>query len=149
MTATKRATGFVLWNRALACGFTLVEMLTVICVLAIIALIALPSYGAASSKARRSEGRILLQTVLIAEERYYLNFNHYTGEAGPGGLGIAVESQPGGYYALVKLLPGSDGQTVTATVEPRNAQAGDACGNLTLDSVGRRGSSGGTVADCW
>ena len=124
-------------------------MMMVLCVLAIIALIALPSYGAASNKARRTEGRILLQTVLIAEERYYLSFNRYTSDAGPGGLGVAAESQPGGYYALAKLSLSSDGQSVTATVEPHNAQAGDRCGNLTLDSVGRRGSSGAAVADCW
>ena len=130
-------------------GFTLIEMMIVLCVLAIIALIALPSYGAAGNKARRTEGKILLQTVLIAEERYYLNFNRYTSDAGPSGLGVAAESQPGGYYALAKLLLSGDGQSVTATVEPRNMQAGDACGNLLLDSVGRRGSSGAAVADCW
>jgi type IV pilus assembly protein PilE len=130
-------------------GFTLIEMMMVLCVLAIIALIALPSYGAAANKARRTEGRILLQTVLIAEERYYISFNRYTSDAGSGGLNIAAESQPGGYYALARLLLSGDGQSVTALVEPRNAQAGDTCGNLTLDSVGRRGSSGAAVADCW
>ena len=89
-------------------GFTLIEMMIVLCVLAIIALIALPSYGA-QNKARRTEGKILLQTVLIAEERYYLNFNRYTSDAGPSGLGVAAESQPGGYYALAKLLLSGDG----------------------------------------
>jgi type IV pilus assembly protein PilE len=130
-------------------GFSLIELVIVLCALAIIALIALPSYGSASGKTRRAEGKILLQTVLAAEERYYLNFNRYSADAGSSGLGVASASQPSGYYVLTKLDLSSDGQSMTATVEPRNAQQNDVCGSLTLDSVGRRGATGAPAADCW
>ncbi len=76
-------------------GFSLIELMIALCLLAIITLIALPSYAGVSNKARRTEGKILLQTVLAAEERFYLSFNRYTSSLGVDGLGVAAESQPG------------------------------------------------------
>jgi len=118
----------------------------VLAILAILALVALPSYNAAGNKARRSEGKILLQTVLAAEERYYATFNRYSSDTSTGGIGVGVISEPQAYYRLAALAVSSDGQNVKATVEPQNRQAEDPCGILGLDSSGRRTSAG---QDCW
>ena len=121
-----------------ACGFTLFELVAALAVVAILALVALPSYSAASAKARRTEGKALLQSVMAAEERYYITFNRYSADAGAAGIGATRVSQPGGYYRLVQLNLSADGQSVTAIAEPQDAQAADPCGNLGLDSRGRR-----------
>lgn len=130
-------------------GFTLIELIAAVCILAVVALIALPSYATASCKARRSEGKILLQTVLAAEERYYFSFNRYTSDGAAAGFAIGTASQPGGYYALASLNVSADGQSVSARVDPQGNQQGDGCGGLTLDSAGRRGATGASAAECW
>jgi prepilin-type N-terminal cleavage/methylation domain-containing protein len=129
-------------------GFSLIEVLVASFVFAAIMLLALRSYEAAGNETRRSEGRLLLQGVLAEEERYYAGFHRYTDDVGPDGLGLATESQPGAFYGLGRLEVASDGQSVTATVDPRAAQGADPCGSLMLDSSGRRGASG-SAAHCW
>ena len=130
-------------------GFTLIELAVVVAVVAIIAMIAFPSYTAAMQKSRRTEGKTLLQTIMAAEERYYTNFNRYTNDTGTSGLGVATDSEPGRYYALTKVSLSEDAQSVSLVVAPQNAQQSDRCGNLALDSIGRRGASMGETADCW
>jgi len=127
-------------------GFAAIELICVLAVLAILALVALPSYNTAANKARRSEGKMLLQTVLAAEERYYATFNRYSSETGGSGIGVGVLSEPQGYYRLSPLSVSNDGQSVSATAEPQGRQAGDPCGVLGLDSSGRRTAAG---QDCW
>lgn len=127
-------------------GFVLIELICVLAIVAILALVAVPSYNAAGNKARRSEGKILLQTVLAAEENFYATYNRYSSEAGTSGIRVGVVSEPQGYYRLASLTLSSDGQSVAATAEPQNRQAEDPCGILGLDSVGRRTAAG---QDCW
>jgi|GEM_PF-4366856 len=91
---------------------------------------------------------MLLQDVIAAEERYYSTYHRYTNDAGPDGLGVAVQSSPGAFYVLARLEVSSRGQSVRATVDPRASQRGDACGSLMLDSAGHHEASGSSV-DCW
>jgi type IV pilus assembly protein PilE len=135
--------------RGKSAGFSLIELVVALAVIAVLAAIALPSYQASMRKSRRTEGKVLLQTVLAAEERYYVNFNHYTADTGSAGIATAKESLPSGYYALTKLDLGAGAQSVIATVSPRNAQQDDACGDLTLDSTGHRDATGASAAECW
>jgi Tfp pilus assembly protein PilE len=50
---------------------------------------------------------------------------------------------------LTTLDVSGDGQSVTATAEPRGVQAVDACGSLTLSSSGKRDASAAPAVDCW
>ena len=127
-------------------GFALIELVFVVAIVAILALFALPSYSAAGNRARRAEGKILLQSVIAAEENYYATFNHYTAQTGGDGIATDVTSKPRGYYRLAALTVSTDGQTVSAVAEPQYAQIGDPCGSLGLDSRGRRTAAG---EDCW
>lgn len=120
-------------------GFTLIELAIAVVVVAILAAIALPSYRTSVQKSRRTEGKVLLQTIMAAEERYYANVNRYTSEAGQSGLGVSTESMPGRFYALSTISLSEGDQAVVLTVAPQHAQADDPCGGLTLDSAGRRG----------
>src|ERR1035437_2549820 len=56
-------------------GFSLIALMIVVALLAIVALIALPSYNWAMQKTRRAEGKVLLHTIMAAEERFYSNTN--------------------------------------------------------------------------
>ena len=130
-------------------GFTLIELCVVIVVVAIVTSFAFPAYRLAIRKSRRSEGKILLQTAMAAEERYYGTFNRYSLEFGITGLGISAKSAPSGFYALSDGILSADGQSVSLIAVPQNTQADDPCGALTLDSTGHRGAKGVGGVDCW
>lgn len=128
-------------------GFSLIELIVALAILAILTAIAVPSYQGALRKARRAEGRTYLHTLMMAEERYYANFNRYAPN-GTKDLGQPDASQPGGYYLLSRFELGAGAQFVRITVAPRGPQVADTCGDLTLDSTGFFQASGGTVDEC-
>lgn len=127
-------------------GFSLIEMIMVLAMIAILAVVALPSYQTSIRKARRVEGREYLHGLMMAQERYHANFNRYAADL--GSLGQPDASQPGGYYALSEIDVSAGAQFVRIAVAPQNAQAADSCGEMTLDSAGRSGASGGSSDEC-
>ena len=66
-------------------GFTLVELLIVIIILAILAAIALPQFGKAPDEVRLSALDSNLTTIRNAIEVYYYQHNHYPGDADANG----------------------------------------------------------------
>lgn len=52
-------------------GFTLIELMITLFILAILAAIAFPSYQESVLKARRTEGRAALMKAMLQQERYY------------------------------------------------------------------------------
>ncbi|MFA6378648.1 MAG: prepilin-type N-terminal cleavage/methylation domain-containing protein [Candidatus Omnitrophota bacterium] len=56
-------------------GFTLLEIVIVIIIVAILAAVGIPKYTGAVEKARASEGTYILGTLLSAQERYFLENN--------------------------------------------------------------------------
>ena len=65
----------------LAKGFTLVELLIVMAIMAILATITMPSYQAMTKKTQRTEAQVLLLEVQANLERYY-----FANQAYPKGL---------------------------------------------------------------
>ena len=58
-------------------GFSLIQVIIALAVVAILASIAFPSYEEAVRKAKRSEGRAALYQLLLQEERFYSQRNRY------------------------------------------------------------------------
>jgi len=137
-------------------GVTLIELMTVVAVMAIIASIALPTYRKYLIRAQRSEGKIALLQLQTAEEKFYLQNNTYTDKvttsstADTPGLGLPGTSETGKYKIEVKDL-GAGGQTYTATATPLVGQTDDKdCANLTINERGVRGISGTRTPEfCW
>lgn len=138
------------WLRRPAAGFSLIEIAIVVVVLAIIAMIALPSYQRAMQKSRRAEGKAFLHTILAAQERHYTTTNRYTDDPTATGMPGSIESQPGRFYTIASMRISDEAQTVVVTVQPQGSQVGDPCGNLSLDSKGRRDADGQSASQtCW
>lgn len=119
-------------------GFTLIELMIVVLVVAILAAIAYPSYQDSVRKARRADGKELLMRVAQAQERHFTRFGRYaTGITGNAatltnlGMGAGSDVSDGGFYTVtVNATPNTFLLTGTpAPVDPD-------CGNLTLNNRG-------------
>ncbi len=148
-------------------GFTLIEIMITVAIVAILASIAYPGYVSQVRKTRRSDATAALLKTAQVLERCYTEYNAYddTGcpavqDDGSGGSELASDytSTESGYYILSAASLSPNAFTLTAT--PTGDQANDKCGNFTYDHVGRKGVSAdvdgdGTAGDaddvkaCW
>jgi type IV pilus assembly protein PilE len=136
-------------------GFTLVELMIVIVIVAILAAIAVPGYTSQIRKSRRTEARNALLDAAAREERFYATNNSYSIASSDLGYGAAWPTSVGsGYYSLGAACTGG-GKTActdyTLTATAIGTQAKDTlCTTLTLTSVGAQTSTGtATAATCW
>lgn len=132
-------------------GFTLIELMVVVAVLAILASIAYPLYTEQARKGRRVEGRDALLAIAQAEERYYTVNGAYTGaisNLGVSSVNCSVNpciSRDKGYYSL-SVAATTSTFTATATPVAGGGQASDSCTGMTVNQLGVKG---GTGTGCW
>ena len=134
-------------------GFTLMELLIAMSVVALLALIIVPAYTAQVQKSRRGDAKNALLDLAAREERYFATNNTYTSTASTLGYGgtfpVAVSSSGVSSYALSVTAATTTG--FTATAAPTGPQANDACGTYTLNDQGTQGNTGNsqTSPPCW
>lgn len=133
-------------------GFTLIELVIVIAIIAVLVGLAIPSYQSFVMKSRRTEAKELLYTVAQRQQQYFTINNAYTDNTAT--LSVPTTST-NGYYALsitISSVGGVDNRyTLTATPVSGTSQASDtACGTYTLNSLGVKTVSGSqTTPPCW
>jgi type IV pilus assembly protein PilE len=126
-------------------GFTLIELMIVVAVIAILAAIVLPSFQNSIRKARRTDARGALTTVAQLLERYNTEKNTYVGASlGNAATDLYKASSENGYYTLAPSNLTASTFTITAT--PVGGQAADSCGTYSLDQTGTRTPA---TAGCW
>ena len=137
-------------------GFTLLELMIVVVIIAILTTLAVYNYGRYGYRSRRSDAQDFLHQIASAEERYYSNHNVYTTTLAD--IGITSNVSPRNYYT-VTAANGPTGDTssylLTATPQTGQPQAGDIwCSTLSLDSRGAKVPAPGTAVvpgngSCW
>ncbi|HMN20326.1 MAG TPA: type IV pilin protein [Ottowia sp.] len=129
-------------------GFTLIEVMIVVAIVAILAAVALPSYNEYIRRGHRAEARAgLLQAAQWLERAATATGTYPLAAAFPASL----MTVPSDRYDI--SIVSADGNTYTLTATPKGGQAGDKCGNYTLNQGGLRGANGATsgdiVTECW
>lgn len=138
-------------------GFTLVELMVVVAIIAVLAAIALPTYTSYITKSRRAAAKGCLSEYANYMERYYTTNLNYKKDIGGTTntlptLDCASAQQTGANYSYD--FPASALSVSSYTVEAVPASAQSArdtlCGRLSLTQAGTRNITGtGTVAQCW
>lgn len=123
-------------------GFTLIEVLVTVVIVAILAAIALPNFQSSIRKGRRSDAFTALSAVQQAQERWRGNNASYTSDlsAVPVGLGIN-STTASGYYTITSPGVSATGYTALATAASGKSQAED--GDCKL--IGVRMAGGNVV----
>lgn len=118
-------------------GFTLIEVVMVMAILAILTAIAIPSYFQFIARGHRSEARATLTHAAQWMERWRTENGGYQAAVLPLSLQTSPMSMAPIYAITVVSTPAI--YTLTATPLP-GPMANDLCGALTLTNTGLRGT---------
>ena len=73
-------------GRRIQSGFTLIELMVVVVVVAVLSSLAYPSYQEFVAKAKRTEGKAALLDAAQALERHFTNYNTYPSSLSTAGV---------------------------------------------------------------
>lgn len=144
-------------------GFTLIELMIVIGIVALLAGIAYPTYIDQIVRSNRSVATGALLELAQRQEGFFADNNTYATtleELVGSNVGSRLVKEGSNYFAgegsnKIYSLAIADvsGRAYTLRATPLGSQAtrDTKCGSFTLSSSGRKGTSGGSgsVSDCW
>jgi type IV pilus assembly protein PilE len=126
-------------------GWTFIEIMVVVAILAILLAIAVPSYRHYLQRGDRAEAVRALLRVADCQERLRAVTGRYdTTRCLPEVMPLRYE---------IGLAPEAETESLVYRVRatPRHPDRADYCGELTIDQAGTRGIGGvaSRLADCW
>jgi len=131
-------------------GFTLIEMMIAVAIIAILAAVAYPSYTAYIVRAKRSAAQTLLLTLANRQQQYQLDARQYATTLAP--LGAIPADVAANYDITVAADNNATPPTYMLKATPIGKQLAvdTKCGELSVSQSGAKGVSGtGSVASCW
>jgi len=116
-------------------GFTLIEVMVVVVIVAILASIAIPSYREYVIRGNRRAAQAAMMEIATRQQQFFVANRSYASAAD---LGFVLPAEISDKYNIdIDLdLPLGPPPGFTITFEPTGSQAGD--GDLTLDSQGNK-----------
>ena len=151
-------------------GFTLIELVITVLIVAILSTIAYPSYTNYVAQTRRTDAQIALTRTAAQLEKFFTNCSRYPTVAEYAAAPNADCANPGfggpttstdGYYNLQYQQGGAGcgaGQPaascfeLTATPTALGAQLsrdGAKCASFTIDHTGKKTATGSEATKCW
>ena len=123
-------------------GFTLIELMIAVAIVAILAMIAVPTYTAQMVKSRRSSAEAALMDIAQREQQYLLDARAYAYSV--TALGTTTPVSVLAYYTISFATPAAGPPNFTAIATPiaGTAQGGDVV--LTINQTGAK-----TPANIW
>jgi type IV pilus assembly protein PilE len=140
-------------------GFTLVELMIVVGIVALLAAIAYPSYTSFVRRSNRTDAtRVAMADAQALQRCYSQNFSYSNATATPCSIVAGTTTSPGGYYSVVIAMPAAGvpapSYSIVATPLAGRPQTADTqCAKFTLLSTGQQTATnaGGTDTSqtCW
>jgi type IV pilus assembly protein PilE len=142
-------------------GFSLIELMITVAIVAILAAVAVPSYTDYITRSKLTEAHANLSDLRVKMEQYYLDNRRYSSAAGvcgiPGGAAPTVSNAKYFSYVCASANANTTGdQTFTLTANGLAAQSIDGI-SFTVDQAntkatavtGTMASKGYAAAACW
>lgn len=137
-------------------GFTLLELMIVVAIVAIIATLAIPSYQDSVRKGKRSDAVAALSRMHLLQEKLRGSCQFYAGALGTAQacgttaalstIAVNPATSDGGNYTL--SVTGATGNAYTIIATATGAQASDtACATIRIEYTG--GAVNKLPAACW
>ncbi len=135
-------------------GFTLIEVMIVVAIVAILAAVAFPSYQESVRRSARADAQADMGELVQTLERFYTLNNRYdqdrAGVANALPAGRAISPRTGTVRYNFGLVFAAAGQAYTLTAVPAGPQVQDSCGTLTINQLGVQTPAVGTNGrPCW
>jgi len=139
-------------------GFTLIELMVTVAIVAILATVALPAYNSQIRKSRRTDAKTALLDLAGREEPLYTATNAYSSTPSDLGYGASGATFPmsvgNGYYQVSATVTAGPPATFTLTATPLGAQTQDtSCMSFSVDQTGKQSSLDSAATDttstCW
>ena len=124
-------------------GFTLIEMMIVVVVIAVLAAIALPAYQNQVRKSRRAAAEAHLMDIAARQQTYLMDKrDSYAGTV--AALGISTPSDVASFYTITVTPAAGPPPTFTATAVATGDQVNDLGSgvNLSIDNAGNKAPPG-------
>jgi len=128
-------------------GFTLIEIMVVVAIVAVLSTIAYGSYRDSVVKSKRKAAAACSIELAQFMERYYTTNMTYVGAALPN-AGCRAELALDYAFGVAGLT--ATGYTISATPVGAQLSSDTLCGTLGVNERGQKSKSGsGSLTDCW
>jgi type IV pilus assembly protein PilE len=129
-------------ERSKTSGFTLIELMITVAIVAILAAVAFPGYTQYVIRSKRSAAQAQMMDIANRQQQFLLANRNYADKTALTASGYALPSDVSVNYGydIVVSTTGAPGFTLTLTPQPQGGQASD--GPLTLNNAGVKTPAG-------